>query len=147
MFIDDLTETDYSILEFVKNNEPVSLADILQGMPNVATLEYRIKLLSSPEYHQSIPFFKDNSSCLEEEFECIESLEGYNEYVGLKIYTLTDMGGKALQDYHIKTKRRCREMWLKNAWIPILVSLATNLVINVIKRLLPLIQVWVSSFL
>ncbi|QAT48546.1 hypothetical protein EQM14_01430 [Caproiciproducens sp. NJN-50] len=43
-------------------------------------------------------------------------------------------------------KRRNKELWIKNAWIPILVSVATNLAINGLKWLWPLIQEWVSSF-
>ena len=37
--------------------------------------------------------------------------------------------------------------WLKNAWIPIVVSLVTNLLVIALKLLLPQILQWLSSFL
>lgn len=43
-------------------------------------------------------------------------------------------------------KHNGKELWIKNAWIPILVSVATNLVISGLKWLWPLIQQWLSNF-
>ncbi len=44
-------------------------------------------------------------------------------------------------------KTRSRELWLKNAWIPIVVSFVTTLITNYILPLLPQILQWISSFL
>lgn len=70
----------------------------------------------------------------------------YIEVIG-DIFCIAPLGKKALQDYQKQNKVDKRMLWLKNAWIPILVSIATNLIIDGMRQLLPLIQEWVSSFL
>lgn len=146
MLVENLTEIDYRILEFISHNEPIKIDDIKNKLPNISSLEYRINLLATPEHrkvgYDYVPI--DNTYCLKEECEYGNGV--ITTVKGLQIYSLTDMGRKALQDYKTEKKRKKRELWIKNAWPPILVSVATNLLIIGIKWLLPLIQKWLSNF-
>lgn len=67
---------------------------------------------------------------------------------GIPAYFTSSSAGKRLvEDFLDKERISRKELWLKNAWIPILVSIATTLAINVLKSLWPLIQQWASNFL
>ncbi|MGX8711662.1 MAG: hypothetical protein ACQGTM_15625 [bacterium] len=138
----ELTETDFEILKFINENEPVELSKIRAEFPSISSLEYRISRLKSRDY-------QGNATILVPIQNTSYILEKYNEETdkALGIYFTTDMGKKALQDHERQSKAAKRELWLKNAWIPILVTLATNLVIGALKWLWPLIQRWASSFL
>lgn len=148
MYIEDLTEVDYQILKYFKENSPSSIEDAAKHLPNVEALEYRIRFLSTPEFRQSTKFSIpiENTKCLHEEFET------YNDgcitkHRCLGIFSITTLGKKALQDYETSQKQQKKDIWLKNVWTPILVTIITNLVISGIKWLLPLIQQYLSSFL
>lgn len=58
-------------------------------------------------------------------------------------YIITDKGKAALQDYKTKLRYDAHMMWLKNCWIPILVSLVTSTIIYCILPLLRTIIEWV----
>ena len=55
--------------------------------------------------------------------------------------TISDAG----RDYLIRYRQTRRDLWLKNIWIPILVTIVTNLAIRGIEWLLPRIQQWLSN--
>ena len=57
--------------------------------------------------------------------------------------TLTHEG---LHYFELKNKEK-RQLWLKSAWLPIIVTLATNLLVAVLKWLSPLILKWCTNFL
>ena len=57
------------------------------------------------------------------------------------LMSITNLG----RDYLIYCRQRKKELWLKNAWIPILVTIVTNLIIDGLKCLSPQIQQWLSS--
>lgn len=149
MFVEDLTDLDYEILDYISQNEPVHIDDIKNHFPNIASIEYRIEVMKTPEYHQSmhIRLVTENTFCISEKYEIFKDELGISHNRYLQIYSITSLGKKALQDYKVKKAKHRKELWLKNAWIPILVSLATNLLIAGIKSLLPLIQSLVSNFL
>ena len=134
MYIEDLTEVDYQILKYFKENSPSSIEDAAKHLPNVEALEYRIRFLSTPEFRQSTNFSIpiENTKCLHEEFET------YNDgcitkHRCLGIFSITTLGKKALQDYETSQKQQKKDIWLKNVWTPILVTIITNLVISGIK--------------
>ena len=52
MYIEELTEVDYQILKYFKENSPSSIEDAAKHLPNVEALEYRIRFLSIPEFKQ-----------------------------------------------------------------------------------------------
>ena len=55
--------------------------------------------------------------------------------------TASDLG----RDYLIYYRQAQRDVWMKSVWLPILVTIITNLVILGIEWLLPQIQQWLSS--
>lgn len=129
MLIAELSEIDYAILEFVKNNQPIGIENIKKKFENVDSLEYRVNLLSSGKQINPAPYSSNYGYFLVEKKEWKKDSDGYSLSNDLKIYNLTSFGRKALQDYRVKLKRDNFKMWLKNAWIPIIVSLITNLII------------------
>lgn len=138
----ELTETDFKLLKFISENEPVGIEKIKAKLSDIDSIEYRISQLKNMEYRTvaSIQIPIENTSYVYEEYD-------YDNGKSLGIYSATDMGKKALQDYCHKQNKSKKEFWLKNAWIPILVTIATNIVIGGIKQLWPLIQQWFSSIL
>lgn len=144
-----LTENDVKVLQYVRSRQPVHISQIEQSLHDVEAVTYRVKTLATQEYRYSEHFCEalKNSSYLEQEYEKITDEQGLTHINPLGIYTLTDFGRKALQDYESMVKAQRREMWLRNAWIPILVSIAINLVIRALEWLLPLIGEWVANTL
>ena len=143
----DLTENDVKILKYVRSHQPVHISQIERSLHGIASISYRVETLAKPEYRHYDHFCEaiKNSSYLEQEYENVTDEHGLTHSNPLGIFTLTDFGRKALQDHETSAKVHRRELWLKNAWIPILVSVATNLAIRALGWLLPLIQQWASS--
>lgn len=140
----ELSDLDVDILEFIKEHEPVSMGAIVSGLPQISEVEFRVKGMCSSG-HYLTPHTQHTKDCFLIQQDTRKYLDGAltrGEY--LDSYRLTDLGRKVLQDYRHSAKKARRELWLKNAWIPILVSLATNLVIAGTKWLLPQILEWLS---
>ena len=123
------------------------ITQITQSLHDIESIVYRVEQLSKPEYRYYEHFYEaiENTSYLEQEYENVTTPHGLTQSKPLGTYILTDLGRKALQDYEMALKTHRREMWLKNAWIPILVTVATNLAIRALEWLLPLVQRWISS--
>lgn len=132
----NLTEMDIKILKAVRKNKSISIPDLKRLLPEVESLEYRVKQLSTPEYrqlpHASIKI--GNSSYLTEIHK-----EENNLIMPTGLYRLTDLGKKELQDHVQFHRSQTKEFWFKSIWTPILVTLATNLLISGLKWLSPLI--------
>ena len=141
-----LTDIDIKILCFIREHDSASVTDMQSTLTDVDALHYRLEQLSTPEYRgvlgTSLPI--PNTAYIEQDYESIKTDIGETEHRPLGIYHLTEFGYKSLQDYKYNQAAHKREIWLKNAWIPILVTLVTNLLIHGIKELWPLIQGWVS---
>lgn len=119
---------------------------IEMALPEVDSVPYRINQLRGQKYRKAGTsyFATPNSSYLREEYS--STTEDHLEFpVPQGTYILTDLGRTALQDHELAQKSHRRELWLKNAWIPILVTVATNLAIRALGWLTPLIQGWLSN--
>lgn len=145
----ELTDTDSKILRFIKKRGFASITDMERAMPEISSIRYRVEQLSTPEYRKihSISIPMENTSFLVEDYETVNLDSGKTKRNHLGIYRLTAFGDKALQDYEQKRTTYRRELWLKNAWIPILVSLVTNLLIHGLTELWPLIKEWLVHIL
>ena len=105
----DLTEIDIKILQYIEKRGKADIASIKKKFPNTSAIEYRLKQLSTPEYHRfanstvSIPI--KNSCCLREHVESVETKNGYSHDTYLGIYELTDFG-----------KENFKIISPKNAW-------------------------------
>lgn len=122
----DLEEIDARILRFVRKSGPVSLEVISKEFPNVASIKYRLDNLSKIELSHQLHRPTPNSSLLIEEHESTQDKDGYIHATSLGIYRITDFGAKELQDYDSRKKEHIRELLLKGAWLPIIVSLLTT---------------------
>ena len=125
--IKDFSKYDFQILEFVSKNKPVKIEQIKNRFKNLTSIEERISRLSEPKFSKLGIFVKNTS--------VIIPIVDNNAIA----YITTDWGETVLQDYKISQRNSNKRMWLKNAWIPIIVTIATNLLVIGIKALLPLI--------
>lgn len=144
-----LEENDYVLLDYINRNEPIEKDKLIAKFSEqIDSVEYRIQLLEEPDYEMDDPLFKiaiKNSSFIISDYDVYTKPSGTTLHRDLGIYRLTALGKKSLQDYKKAERKAARRLWLENCWIPIIVSVATNLVIAVLKLLLPLIQQWVSK--
>lgn len=132
-------ERDAQILRYVRKHSRADIDSIRKALPRVASVENRVAELSkqqmsdaaSPSHRRPIP----NTSCL---VRCGQEPDTYQ---------ITAAGLRALQDFEDRRRRERKLLWLKTAWIPVLVSFLTNLVLSGPKPLLPLIQEWVQGIL
>lgn len=125
----ELSEIDVKILLYVKEHGSVSTKDIENAFPEIEAINLRLRDF----------YIKSESALLVLKRETVidSTNNTVNSFSNLHI---TNLGLKTLQDYDYQQKSHIKELWLKNAWIPILVTLATNLLLGALKRLLPLIQ-------
>ena len=132
----ELTNIDFKILDFINKNQPVHIDKIKAEFPRISGVEYRIDLLSRQEFSQSGACYLTNSSYIIQEYQ--RTGEGsFADRLATGIYRITDLGRKTLQDYKQSSKSHRKELWLKNAWIPIIVAFATTVLTNYLLPKLP----------
>lgn len=142
--MDELTSIGFKILDFVNANGPTNVETLKNNFPDIDSIDLRAHEMSKIKYNSTGRVPLKNSSFLVQKYECVSTdLGPHQKETG--IFSITDYGKKALQDYKESVKEKRKELWLKNAWIPILVSVATTSLINGLQWLLPLIQQWVSN--
>ncbi len=145
--IEELTENDYLILEYINRFPSVHKTDIEQHFKGkIASLDYRLSVLAKVNYKMSggTPFPISNSNYISEEF--YETDNDYsNPPQSKEMFHITDFGKVALQDHLVKKKSDKKQLFVKNAWMPIIVTLITNLLIDGVKWLFPLIQQWLAN--
>ena len=145
--ISSLSENDFKILGYIRSHEPATIEDVDRALPEVDSVPFRIAQMRGQKYQRSgaAQHTEPNTSYLHEKITRVVE-EDTGTITNLLItYTLTDLGRAALQDYELTQKSQRRELWLKNAWIPIIVTIVTTLVIRALEWLFPLIQGWFSS--
>ena len=151
MLLESLKQTDYEILDFANKHESFSVEELHKNLPHIESLEYRIGLLCTPEYEIAfgnceIPV-KGTNLLHKNYVSKTDKTTWQTTHISDGTYSITDSGKKAIQDYKVSKNLHKKEIWLKNAWIPILVSVATTLIVNWLPKLLPLILQWLSSIL
>lgn len=135
-----LSKLDYKIISFISTHEPASKKDIKNRFKRVNTIDYRLKRLSRHDTCGTM--FIANTSIIEPQQHSIEN--GKMEYDN---YVVTEKGKTMLQDYLQFTKIERFNLWLKNAWIPIIVSFVTTCISIHIVPKLPLIIKWFAHTL
>lgn len=134
-----LSDIDVKILSFAASKTFVSADELRARFPEIDALPHRLERLSAaqrvqkPEWGMS--FSVPNTSYLLK----------VGSQAAVPSYAITSLGRCALQDYRAAKKQRLRLLWLKNAWIPILVSLVTTLAVSGLQRLWPRIAQWLAS--
>jgi len=131
-----LEHLDYKILNYISKFDKVTKKEVVSHfLKSIPDVEYRFDLLCKESYKHPIVY---PGYIAIEYKEFVDSI-GVTHQKPTGFYYLSDAGRKALNDYKVTQKRERRTLWLKNAWIPILVTVATNLIISALKLLLPLI--------
>ena len=144
----DLTEIDAKILQFIDSRGTADTAAIKKKFPDTA-IEYRLKKMSTPEVKYitsgfSVPI--ENTCFLHEQTE--ETVINVIFHVkGLGIDELTEYGTQVLENYLAAKHSARKDLWLKNAWIPIIVSFVTSAIANYILPKLPQILRWAANTL
>jgi hypothetical protein len=135
-----LEENDYKILKFINEFSRVSKDEIIKNFNGkIDGIEYRINLLETPDFSNvsSLRIPIDNSSYIENEFETYED-DSFTKSRRTNFYYITDFGKRALQDHIHSSKKETRLIWIKNCWIPMLVSLVTTLTTIGLTQLIPM---------
>ena len=112
-----ITKLDADILAFIRGKEFVTLDDVQRRFPKVETTEHRMQLMSEAP---------DALVCPERTYWQDEIGQLLHDDTGR--YSLTPDGEKALEDYQYEHRLRDRELWIKNAWLPLLTTVAFNLI-------------------
>ena len=135
----NLSEIDAEILRYILQHEPVTIDNVEQAIPDFS-VEYRIqsmcKMRNTGAFESAIS--RDTRNVQDGALTRIEYLNTYR---------LSDYGKKLLQDYDRSKKIYRKELWLKNAWIPIIVAFVTTLITNYMLPKLPLLIQWFASIL
>ena len=149
--MEPLNDIDAKILQYIARHGSADMTAIKAHFRSIAAIEYRVKTLASPEYryipNTPISTPKPNSSYLHERTTSSVDEIGCAHVKHLGIYELTEFGQRALQNYTQAARTAQKELWLKNAWIPIIVSLVTTVTANYILPKLPQILQWIASIL
>lgn len=117
------SDLDYEILDFISKNDIVAKEKLIKKFTKISDLEYRLKLLSK------------SPAAIKEEFTS-SGVGAYYKRNYLGKFTLTEHGKHCLLNHKQKLKKHNQELWLKNAWIPIIVSVITTLLVIGIQELL-----------
>lgn len=137
----ELSEIDYLVLEYINNFDTVSKEQLFQHFSyKIDELDYRLSLLKTPVFrlvgNSRIPI--DDSNYIEE--ICVQTNNnGVVTCKGTNEFYITPLGKKVLRDYKSHKKSQRIELWIKNAWLPIIVSIITTLLTTCITRMLQLI--------
>jgi len=134
-----LQEIDYELLEYISENQPVHIDKIKGRFSKVQeSIEYRIEALSKGTVRKFAGGISpvENSSFILHIWEEFMQDNGEISIRQSNSYELTGLGYQALQDYNRTLKSKRKDVWLKNAWIPILVSIAMYLLLNAVLPLL-----------
>lgn len=147
--VEELTKNDYKVLEYINRFTSVHKNDIEKHFNNrIVSLDYILSKLSKVDYklNGDVPFPIANSNYIEEEFD--RPTDDYETpRKSLNMFHITDIGRDVLQNYHIKQRVAKKDLWLKNALIPVIVSfVTTNITMYLIPKL-PLILKWLCDIL
>lgn len=134
--LEALTPSDYEILRYINKFDSVSKEQIMKRFKNkIESIEYRLARLSQGDFHEKNHFSMPipNSSYI-----IVKDKDNYY---------ISSLGKKVLQDYQKQKKSDSKNLWLKNAWIPIIVAFVTTVITNYIIPKLPAMLQWLANTL
>ena len=139
--INELSEIDYEILDYLNRSGTVSKNQILDHFSKSDDIEFRLESLATPIFSKPpLPnksFWTYGPSYIEEVYE---EYQGRSESLSSStdIYRITGFGRRTLYNYRLQVKSDKRRLWLTNVKIPILVSIATYAILRTLEALLTL---------
>ena len=133
------SDLDYKIIKFVLKKKSATVEEIEQSFPKTNNVKYRVEQLSKPMFSDRLgALISDSSPLKKDDIRLYEYAES--------VYIVTDYGKKLLEDYELDKRNHIKEMWVKNAWIPIIVAFATTLLTNyLLPRLLHLLKLLIHT--
>ena len=129
----NLSKSDYILLKFIKENEPVQKDKIIESLKGkVSAIDTRLYELG--KYKTT----RDSFGFAHTE---------HNNLVAIseKGFWVTEPGRVAIENYDTLAGDARKERWFNGVWCPVIVTVIINLLIAGIKPLLPLILQWFSS--
>lgn len=128
-----LNDIDAKVLRFIRENPSCSVDTMEKAVHGVDAMKSRVQFLQDADFVR---------------MDFLETKDGaLIRHTPLFTYKITATGKKELQDYDHTTRRDRRDLWLKNAWIPIIVSFATTVLTNYILPRLPEMIEWFCRIL
>lgn len=128
-----LNDLDAKVLRFIRETPSCAIDTIEKALLGVDAMESRIQCLQDSGFVR---------------MDFLETKEGtLTHRIPLFTYKITATGRRELQDYDHATRKGHRDLWLKNAWIPILVSFLTTVLANYILPRLPEMLEWFRRIL
>ena len=125
MSMPDISLLDYKLLKCINKHKHVSVEEIKNKFEKkMPVVDYRLVVLEKELKY------------IDSEKNTTISITGRPSSKPTGFYKLNDAGKTALADYAAYRKDYKKNLWLKNAWIPILVSVITNVVIQLISPLI-----------
>ena len=151
--IEELTSTHYDILAFANKTKTVSFSQFEAKFNKVEALGEYISDLATPNRVQfadySLPLQQSRYLC-EEHGEIHEVLEfglPSVRHVGKGVYSITDIGRKALQDFQLERRLANKKLFKEKVVLPIVVSIATTIILNLLLWLTLWITGWLTILL
>ena len=133
----DLSPHDFIILKYINSFESVQKEQIEKHFSGkIDSVSFRLDMLKN-----------SNSGYIVEEFDSYQDDIGFTQHISKNSFHISAIGKKALQDYSFRKKIDKRNMWIRNAWIPIIVSFATTVLTNYILPKLLLLIEWFQNIL
>lgn len=136
------TDYDLQILKLLHESQPLTESEIVNKLPDIEAIPLRLQDLSCRP-----PCAIPGTIFSAPEKGCYIYPETGQYWGNSTKYVITPLGKRALQESVYAKRKERLEIWLRNAWIPILVSVATNLILAALRQLWPLILQWASSIL
>ena len=126
--MEQLTENDYVLLKYISRFQTVSIAQVEKHFSNkIESVAFRMSELKKEGYLVS----------------CEKIIDDYeNICEDSDIVAISSLGQTTVQDHFAKKKVDKQELWLKNVWIPIIVSFVTTVLTMHIVPKLPQILKW-----
>mgnify|MGYP001625221180 CR=1 FL=1 len=137
----DLSKSDYDILAYINQYDHVSKEQIIGHFNGkIDAIEYRLNNLSSPVYSEGVKSLLPHPEYIEEEMKIIDLGDEFlPSFTSKNMYHITDVGRKALDDYHTEHKVGLRKRWLNRLW-----GFLSGVAITILAEL---ILLWVSKWL
>ena len=131
--MEQISKNDYILLKYISEFQVISIEKVNSHFKHkLKNTSCRMEILHKNGYIVS----------------CEKIIDDYkNIRIDTDIFKIAPLGEIALQDYVTQTKLDIKMLWVKNAWIPILVSFVTTNVTMYLIPKLPLILKWLCGIL
>ena len=132
--VEKLVTIHYEILSCLKRRGSLTREQLSRHLSSIDAFDIYLSQLLSAGY-------------VNEEMDSWVDVLGRAQFRMKNIFYISNTGKKALQDYKNQRKENNRDMWKEKALIPIIVAIATTILLNLLAWLLLPITRWFHHFL